>query len=256
MDNPGKIVFEIKNRHPLELLAVTQSLYAFAKEYESFASESFEGPERSTTKLLVKEMRTGSIVTELVPYAAGMLPLLSEVKSVFEFVNGLKTIVEWLRAPNENQRPPVTKNTLTNIHSIVEPIAKDSANQLNIHSEVHNHAPVYININSDDANSIQNRILAEIGAITAPVVGRHTNVVMYWWQARNDTSQTGDRVIIESISKRPVKVVFESEQIKADILKIDENLFKHAFIVDVDVETVEGKPALYKVVTLHEEIER
>jgi hypothetical protein len=79
---------------------------------------------------------------------------------------------------------------------------------------------------------------------------------MYWWQTRNDTSQTGDRAIIESISTKPVKVILESEQIKANMLKLDENLFKHAFIIDVDVETIEGRVAFYKVIDVHEGIER
>lgn len=255
MDDPGKIVFEIKNRYPVELFDLTQSLYSFAKEYEGYASAEFEGADK-TAKLYVKEIRTGSIITELVPIAAGLLPFLSDTNTVIGFAKHLKLAVDWLRNPAKETKPTINKTTLTNINSIVDPVAKDSASQLNIHTEIVNNAPIYITINSSEANAMQNQVRKELDLIREPIVGRHKNVVLYWWQTRNDTSQAGDRAIIESISPRPVKVIFESEEAKSNILKLDENLFKHAFLVDVDVETIENRAALYKVVKVHEEIER
>jgi hypothetical protein len=256
MNDSGKIVVEIKNRYPVELLDLTQSLYSFAKEYEGYAHTEFEGSDKSGTKLFVKEIRAGSIITELVPHAAGLLPLLSEANTVLGFAKHLKAAIDWLRNPDREKKPVISRNTLTNVSSIVDPVAKDSASQINIHTEIHNHAPVYISVNSQEANAVQNNVRTELELLSAPIVGRHNRVVMYWWQTRNDTSQAGDRVIIESISTRPVKVIFESEKTKLDILRLDENLFKYAFIVDVDVETVENRPALYKVIRVHEEIEK
>lgn len=255
MNDSGKIVVEIKNHYPVELLDLTQSLYSFAKEYEGYAHAEFEGADRSGTKLFVKEIRAGSIITELVPIAAGMLPLLSEANTVIGFAKHLKLAIDWLRNPNRETKPVISRNTLTNVSSIVDPVAKDSASQINIHTEIENYAPVYITVNSQEANALQNNVRTELDLLRAPIVGRHKKVLMYWWQTRNDTSQAGDRAIIESISTKPVKVIFESEKIKLDILKLDDNLFKHAFIVDVDVETVENRAALYKVVRVHEEIE-
>jgi hypothetical protein len=255
MNGSGKIVVEIKNHYPVELLDLTQSLYSFAKEYEGYAYSEFEGADKRGTKLYVKEIRTGSIITELMPHAAGLLPLLSEANTVVGFAKHLKTVIDWLRQPEVEEKPSISRTTLTNVNSIVDPVAKDSASQLNIHTEIHNHAPVYITVNSSDANAIQHTARAELDLLRAPIVGRHNKVVMYWWQTRNDTSQTGDRAIIESISPKPLKVIFDSERIKLNMLKLDDNLFKHAFIVDVDVETIENRPVLYKVVNVYEEIE-
>jgi hypothetical protein len=256
MNDSGKIVVEIKNHYPVELLDLTQSFYSFAKEYEGYANSEFEGADRRGTKLFVKEIRTGSIITELIPHASGLLPLLSEANTVLGFAKHLKSVIDRLRKPSHGELPAISKTTLTNINSIVDPVAKDSASQINVHTEINNYAPVYISINSQEANAIQNQVRAELEHLRSPVVGLHTKVLMYWWQTRNDTSQTGDRAIIESISSRPVKVIFDSEQIKADILALEDNLFKHAFIVDVVVETIEGKAALYKVVKVHEQMER
>ena len=36
----------------------------------------------------------------------------------------------------------------------------------------------------------------------------------------------------------------------------DQNPFKVAYVVDVIVETIKNKPALYKIIALHEKFER
>lgn len=258
MNGEGKIVVEISNRTPVQLIDLTQSLISFAKEYQGFADSEFEGDYRTETHLYVKEIRTGSIITELVPYAAGLLPFLSDTNTVIGFVKHLKAAVDKLRTPKEpGTKTDLSRTTLTNIASIVDPIAKDNGSQINISGETINIAPVYLTVNSTDANIVQNQAARELALLRAPLVGLHENVVMYWYQARNDpTSKAGDKAIIESISSRPVKVVFATEKIKAEMLRLDENIFRHAFIVDVHVETVENRPMLYKVMQVHEEIER
>ncbi len=258
MNGEGKIVVEIKNRNPVELIDLTQSLISFAKEYQGFADFTFDGDYRTETKLYVKHIRTGSIITELVPYAASLLPILSDTNTVIGFVKHLKVAVEKLLAPKEpGTKTELTRTTLTNVSSIVDPIAKDNGSQINVTGETVNYAPIYLTVNSFDANIVQNQAARELALLRAPLVGLHENVVMYWYQARNDTtSMAGDRAIIESISSKPVKVVFANERIKAAMLRLDENIFKHAFLVDVHIETVENRPILYKVVNLHEEIAR
>jgi hypothetical protein len=69
-------------------------------------------------------------------------------------------------------------------------------------------------------------------------------------------AQAGDKGIIETVSKSPVKLWYASDDIKRSILELHENPFRLAFIVDVDVKTVDDKPALYKVLTLKDSFER
>jgi hypothetical protein len=69
-------------------------------------------------------------------------------------------------------------------------------------------------------------------------------------------SAVGDRGIIESIHSFPVKVRFQGEEIKNRVLHAVENPFLYAYLVDVSVETIEGRPILYNVTAVHESIER
>ena len=119
------------------------------------------------------------------------------------------------------------------------------------------YAPVQITINSTEANAAQNSARKQIEKLKEPESRFHEKVVLYWYQARADASSTaGDRGIIESISPRPVKVICATDTIKFQMVLDDENPFKEAYVVDVFVETIKGKPALYKVIAMHEKFER
>ena len=252
MESGGKLVIEIQNRTPVELLDLTEALVSFAKEFQGYADTELDGPYRTGTRLYVKEIRSGSIITELVPYAAGLLPIISDVNTVVGFAKHLKASLEWILTPDKKNASSISTTTLQNFNSIVEPIAKDSASQLIIKADTVTYAPVFLTVTSDDAKILQHNIERELAQRGTPLVGLHKHVVMHWYQARNDaSSKAGDKAIIESISSRPVKVIFNSDRIKYQMLKIEENLFDHAFLVDVHVETVENKPVLYKIVEVH-----
>ena len=69
-------------------------------------------------------------------------------------------------------------------------------------------------------------------------------------------SHLGDKGIIEIVSKLPVKLLFTSEEIKKGILTAPENPFQRVFVVDVEVKTLDHKPALYKVLALKDSFEK
>jgi len=61
-----------------------------------------------------------------------------------------------------------------------------------------------------------------------------------------------NRGIIESITNRPLKVIFENDQLKDRMINVDGSPFHLAYVVDVKVETIEGRPAVYKIVNFYE----
>ena len=117
---------------------------------------------------------------------------------------------------------------------------------------------INFNLNSTQANAVQNGIRRTLESMKEPVTGIHEQVVMYWAQARNqpDSSKAGDRARIESIHQGDIKVRFANDSLKAKMLYDEPYPFKKAFIVDVAVETVNNKPVLYKVLELHDVIDK
>lgn len=258
MDDKMKLTIEINNKQPVELTDLAQSMMSLADEYRRFLADHDAHIEADDVKLYVKEIRTGSIIQELVAIAPYALPFVEHSKTIVEYAKHLKTLYEWFAGKSDTKPPSVEKTTLQNLSSIVEPIAKDHGSQANFGAvNVQGDFVVNLNLTSTEANAAQNAIRREIDAMREPVTGNHEQVVMYWAQARNTTdNKAGDKARIESLYKGDVKVRFASDGLKAKMLYDEPYPFRKAYVVDVSVETVEDKPVLYKVLNFHEAIDR
>lgn len=257
MGNEVKLSIEIKNTHPVELADLTQSLNSLAAEYKSFLSQSQVDIDPEKIKLYVKEIKAGSIITELTPYLVYTLPLFEYSATIISYAEHLKTVYDFLLGKNKEPLE-VVKNTLQNASNILEPVAKDSGAQMNIGAvNVNGDITVNVKLDSLEANAIQNFAKREMEKLKEPDTGIHSRVLMYLYQARNDlASQAGDRTIIESISTSAIKTIFLNDRIKSKILHDEPNPFKKGFIVDVSVETIQGIPKVYKVIDLYDTVDR
>jgi hypothetical protein len=250
-----RFTIEIRNEQPIELVDLTNSLLSLADEYKRLLARSPEIVDTGETKLYVKEIRTGSIVTDLVAYAPYALPFVEHAKTIIAFGNYLKDVFNHFLGRGD-VLPPMEKANYENITRIVEPIAKDHASQMNCQLVINGDIKPVIVIDSIQANAIQNGVRKKIEALKEPVAGIREQVLLYWYQARKDLkSQTGDKAVIESINPKPVKTIFVNEDIKTRVLFESQNPFKLAYIVDVAVETIDNKPVVYKILHVHESME-
>lgn len=258
MNDAVKLTIEIKNRQPVELLDLAQSLNSLGEEYRRFLATGEQAGKPDEIKLYVKEIRTGSIITELVALAPYSLPFVEHADTVIEYAKHLKTLYDWFSGKSEEKPQAMEKATLQNLSEILEPVAKEHSSQINIGAvNIQGDVIVNMNLNSTEANAAQNGIRREIDAMKEPLTGVHEQVAMYWAQARNiPDNKAGDKARIESIYKGDVKVRFANDGLKATLLYEEPYPFKKVFIVDVAVETVNDKPVLYKVLNFHDAIDR
>ena len=260
MNTDQLLRIEIKNQRPVELVDLTNSYYCVADEYKRFMFLEYGDLPKDNVSLYVREIRTGSIITDLIGMAPVLPPIiaqLSDIAAVVQFGEYLKKGYDFLLGHSTDKPRNFSKGNYENFSGFVEPIAKDNASQMNIQNINNNESPILIfNLNSVDANAAQNSAKREIGILQEPSTGTHNNVVLYWYQAKKDiASHTGDRIIIESIYPFPVKAIFDNEIAKTKMLLGNDNPFMSAYMVDVAVETVKGKPVLYKILNMHERIE-
>jgi hypothetical protein len=250
----GEVTLEIKNTQPIELLDLTTSLAALGNEYLRHLEYEHHDASASEVRLYVNEVKSGSVIATLMAASPQMIEIGTHALSVISFAEKLKKAYDFLTGLNKAKPKDLDKKSLQNLASIVEPIAKDSGSQLNIGV---NNGNVFLSITSTDANAAQNavnRLLRDDGAASTR---RHDKVVLYWYQARAEaTTTTGDKGVIESISEAPVKVVCVTDRLKRQMVLDVENPFREAYIVDVSVETINGKPVVYRVLELHEKIPR
>jgi hypothetical protein len=256
MENESAVLtIEIQNKEPVELIDLTNSLLSLADEYKRFSGRQ-DVADVTDVKLYIKEIRTGSIIADIVACAPGLLPYVGYATSIISFSTYLKKAYDFLMGHSTDKPDDLQKIDYENLSAFLEPIAKDNASQLNCHATVNGNVTVNININSLEANAVQNKVKREISMMQEPIAGIKEKVLLYWYQARNDPkSKAGDKAVIESIQPTPVKVIFNNDSVKSQMIYGD-NPFTSAYVVDVEVETIRNKPALYKVISVQERIDK
>lgn len=255
---PGipRLRIEIKNDAPLELIDLTQALLGIGDEYKRYLRSHPGAGNPSELRLYVEEIRSGSAIIDVVAWAPVMLPLMEHANSVLQFGTYLKLVYDYLLGKS-SENPVPDKASYENHASIIEPIAKDNGSQFNIcHVENLKQVQLFVNMDSTEANAAQNKIRRDIERLKEPQSDTHYGLMMYWDQARGDLeAKAGDRGVIESLSGKPVKITFADPHLKQQMLHTDDP-FGKAFVVDVGVETIEGRPAAYRIVDLHDIIDK
>lgn len=251
----------IENTKPVVLTDLTLALLAVGQQYETFLENELPEAVHVSSTLLVREVRTGSIIFDLITQAAiQAIPLLwVHNNSLSEWCEIAQHLMEYLTGKLAHPPKTITKHDLNQWHSILEPVAKDSGSQLNFNVNRGNVVIKQLIINSGDANAAQNRIRKEIGDIEQPTNALHRKQVMTWFQARFDPgSQIGNKIVIESISNRPLRVVFDDNTIRdamfAQGIRFNMPWQELAYLVDVQIQTIEGKPKVATIMKFYPEL--
>ncbi len=256
----GKIVLELKNVRPLDLDELGKCLTSAAADFRKFVSDRAGDPEPEEARLFVREVRQGSTIIELVAASYSFLPgAISYASQLFDFFKDLKAVLGHLKHEPTDEKPKLDKQRLERMNNLVQPIATDSPGaQFNIiYIEKGGKLGDTVSISMADANTIQNTARKEIASLREPVAGYHDRAVLYFFQTRDDTrSASGDKAIIERFGRSPIKTIFATEEAKAHVLGVKGNIFRHAFVVDVRVDTIDEKPVLYTVMRVHDFILR
>lgn len=246
------ITVKIENKSPVELIDFTRSLLALGDEFRRQVegrAENFEG------KLYVKELRQGSLVAELMVLAPAVGAGLEAANLTGDFVSHLRATIDWLRGRGD--KPALVEpKTVSNVSTFLEPVAKDVGSVCSVVVNGDVSAPITITINNTEANAVQNRSQRFLDSMREPETKTHTKVIMGWAVVKNESGlpSTGEKAIIDKLSDRPVKVIFDNRDLREEMLQGQANPLREAFVVDVEAQTVRGKLVAYKVLQLHERI--
>lgn len=252
-----RLIIEIHNKQPLELLDLTKSLVALASQFNSYASKNGDSKENREAKLYVKEIRSGSVILELIELATiGVIPFLENVNTVVGFADYMKTAYNFFLGKSD-KKPELEPTDFKELSQIVNPVANDNGSQMNVSTTVDGNLELHLHLDSLQSNAIQNVFQKEIKNLKLPEVQDEvqTSALLTWYQARNDMkSSVGNKGTIESLSKKAMNITFDDDNLKDKMLH-GENPFTTVFVVDVKLQNVGGKLVAYKVVKLHESFE-
>ena len=257
LDFRNKLEIKFENRKPVLLDDLSNALLSVGDEYARFVEATTTERYVATNELFVKEVRTGSLVFELITVSVPVLPLLWEGGSLKEWVEVAKGTMEWLLKKSEKPPVEVSKPDLQNWNAIMEPVAKDHGSLLIFSASGSATVTNNIIITSEEAGTAQQTLRELLAKQDSPTNQIYRNKVMTWYQTRFDDSDRGDKAVIEDISKKPTKVIFENQSVKTAMLRGDPRFNRPwnelAYVVDVKVQTVRGVSKLYEVVDYHEE---
>lgn len=255
----AKLTIHITNTQPIEITDFTTSFEALGNEYYKFLSENSNFKLSPNSKLYIKEVKSGSIITILTDLAPLVIPFVENTNSIIEFSKFLKSGYDYFLGKTKEKPKNFDLKDCNNFNNIIKPIAKDNGSNITMTGDFNNYAPITINMNfsSQEANAIQNGIAREKLLLKEEVPNIHEKVLFYWDSAKYDEkSKSVDRGFIDSINKASLRVVFENQEIKKQMLDIENNPFHYVFLVDAEVMTIQNIPNIYKIISLIEIIDK
>jgi hypothetical protein len=247
----------LANTKPIELVDLGQSFEALGELYSEFVHSRDYEPIAGNARLYLIDLRSGSIIATLKGLSDQASFLVDHLDVLAGFLANVNDLIKFFTVQESSKEVTITRSEALQLSKIIEPIAKDGGAQI-VFEIKGNTAPVTVNniiVTSERANAIQNNVRRFLGP-AVPENGSFEKEVLYLQQMRGDSkTSVGDRGVIEKFSMRPVKLHFMTPEVKAAILD-QPYPFKMAYVVDVQVSTVKGEPALYKVTKVHEAFER
>lgn len=158
LDFNDKLQITINNTKPVVLTDLTMALLGVGQQFERFIENETTDQHQVGSELFIKEVRSGSIIIELVAQAIPVAPLLWQGGSIVEWIGYAKSVIEWLNGKLDQPPKDVTKQDLKQWNNILEPVAKDHCSQLNFTVSNGGQVVNQFFINSEQANAAQNAI--------------------------------------------------------------------------------------------------
>lgn len=168
IDFSQKLEIKINNKKPVVLADLTISLLGISQQYQRFIESETNQDYDASTELYIKEVRTGSIIVELVALAMPIVPLVWSGGSLSEWTTQAKAVIDWLLGKIDTPPKEVSKQDLKQWNNILEPVAKDSGSQLNFTVSDGGTVINQFFINSQEANAAQNTIQRQLERLVEP----------------------------------------------------------------------------------------
>lgn len=257
------IVVVIENSDPIDLLDFTASLTGLAREHEARVRSQRPGVDFDETRLLIVEVRKGSIVLEMLPALAPIIATMEYSNTAVDFVKHLARLVKPLRIPGGRLEDPTTAQ-LKNLNETVQSVVRDTDGRLKVEARYKNGRVLQeLIIEKEDAVVIEANVVEQRREIEMSKSVPYPRVLMRLHQSSVEDLRVGKRTsekgIVESIDLIPRTLIYASDlagqRIKEEIVKPDGNPYQKGFVIDLDVETVGGKPRVYRVIDVHDIID-
>lgn len=252
------LLIKITHSKPIEMKDFVATMNAVGNLFDGFCRNNGDSSEAQKAKLYVQKIEHGSIeifLTEAVTALA--LPFMENMNLILEFAEHVKNVIQYY-TKGKGEKPELDAKELRQYHDVFAVTAGDNNGQTEIGAVqigCTGHVFNGCTFNYFEGNSAQNQIQRDEKELreredTERIYERQ---LMTIFQMRgNMNTNAGNKAIIDALSKNPLSVVFESDELKRQILNNDNNPTKQAYLVDVVIQTIGGKAVAYKIMALHD----
>lgn len=252
------MLITITHSKPIEMSDLVNTLNGIGNTFDDYCKRNGDSSEGRKAKLYVEKIEHGSIdilLTEAL--TLGMLPLLENCNVIMEFAGYVKNVLGYFINGN-GSKPELTRSELQHLKDSLSVVVHDNKGDISFGAVDRKNVNISFNdcnVTYIQGNVAQNQINDAIEECerVRPSEKIHTSQLMQIRQLRSDMeSNSGNRARIDALCKRDLPVYFDTPELKRIILASVENPTLRAFMVDVVLQTIDNKPASYKVMHLHD----
>jgi len=190
--------------------------------------------------------------------APAVLPIMNHAEAILEFGKYVQLSLDFFLGKSD--KPPIkyTLKDCDDFSGMLNPIANDGGSNINI--SLVNKGEITLNFadtSSTEANAMQNKINKYKEELKLPESNSFNKEVLYWRQTQfgKKSKSSGDKAVIEKISSNPLRVIFATDDLKEEMTTYNEKLDKDwqdlAYVVDVEVGTIQDIPKYYRIIKLY-----
>lgn len=249
-NNEPTLQIIIHNKKPIILVDLTKSLLSLNNQYLIFLDKNGITYDDRKGALFIKELKSGSAIIELGTMICFALPLFEQFNTLYEFAKNILEISDYFLGKSE-EKPNLSKSDIENISNFFEVNARDPASTIAIQVTGNNNN-INFQFTGTESGAIQNGARKELDKLNDINNSIFKKQLLVFFQARFNDPKAGTKAIIENVTSKPLKVIFENTNMKNQMMNNHSGFSKPwqklAYIVDVEVQTIGGIPKVYKII--------
>lgn len=258
-----EVVIDVEE--PIELGDFVAAFTSIENQYRRYIRDNHPDL-KDDASIFVREIRPGSIIADLIPYAASLIGLMDQAIVVEQFIRiyGAR-LSKYFQAGGRQE--DAAKNELDDFIGQVGAIARSKNGRGTLRAVTYENKKsevrATIEFNTEQAIQATKEIELHRAELVEVSSVDYERVLLTF--KRSDIGdadigvRSGERVIIEEISPDHLALIYGSrlaeEHIKDHMRNIDENIYHKGFVVDVNVSTRAGRPVAYNVTNVHQIID-
>jgi hypothetical protein len=264
-ENLDRMIIRLDPGGPIDLAGLGASFAALARIYARHHGETAE--EDTAPRLFISKLENGSVIAEIVPYVVILGQAVQFADSAMVVSDFTKRIGKAIQAfsgetpPSEVIAAMPSKEDAQDLRDFVRPLTGRKGAELRIsharfeQSDGDKHTVVEYAFTETALNRAALTIDAELNATPQTLIAVNaeadatssmTEVMLFLQQASRAAGKvagrTADRAIVPNVSSKPLPVYFQKDAGDLKGQMIDDNALKATFVVDLDVQIIDGEP--------------